>query len=265
MKANARPARPSWIAACGAAVCACSGATGNLSSDGAGSRAMDGAPGETANSSEIDGTVPVEAGERVEAGGQVEAGQPVGVVADGNVTAPADAAPADDPCPTDTFVALECDPACGDADVATCASAGCGLTHSVSLPAHELPYVIRTPSGPGTDAACASQCPGSGYVYGLGFVIPDGPPYRDPPTAFQVSVDPPWVIITDSPSVSSGHFPTRPYCDVPDADVESNCVSFVPGASGSIYVMTKDPAAPARNISFQASPAGATPAGCPSH
>jgi hypothetical protein len=86
-------------------------------------------------------------------------------------------------------------------------------------------------------------CPSGGYVYGLGFSLSVDP-------WVLVEVAPPWEIITSTQ--------TR-YCADSSAQV-STCAAVATQVNGNVYVMTRDPAAPARNITFTGS---STKPSCP--
>ena len=167
---------------------------------------------------------------------------------------PADASDAavyqSDPCPTSTLlmpVAFDCDPTCcsqdpncaqqkNDAGIdpdcpwATCAAGPTNLTTSgVNL-------TTRTADAPGTDPQCASRCPSGGYVYGFGFTLDAANPW------VQIQVGPPWDIITNSQS---------PYCTDANSSVSTTgCATIATLVNPTVYIMTRDPSAPARNISF---------------
>ncbi len=145
-----------------------------------------------------------------------------------------------DPCPSPLMVYLDCDPACSDAGGASlCRPATCG--HGpMFLPQGWTSGVIRTPDAPGTDPSCASACPSGGaYAYGLGFAYAD----MGAGGTFLVTVAPPWEIVTE----------TVPYCSEYDggsAYVTTNCQWGNLYGTTVFYVMTKDPNAPARNITI---------------
>jgi hypothetical protein len=157
-----------------------------------------------------------------------------------------------DPCPvltTKSPVFLECDslccgqdPACANPQEAgslydgNCSGATCGAG-PITIPPNEARFTVRTPNAPGMDPSCALKCSSAGYVYGLGFSMSNlGPGYR----VLLVSVGPPWEILGSS----------VPYCNAQFSSVATGCVATAVGAADSLYVMTKDPYAPARNIEF---------------
>jgi hypothetical protein len=152
-----------------------------------------------------------------------------------------DAEPAPDPCPPAPPASLMvCDPACaGSSFTATsCSEAKCGPMAVLKLPSSDqFPTSVRTPNAPGVDPNCQSQCPKDGWVYGIGLQIDTT--YKDP---FVVKVGAPWEII---------HASETPYCTDTHNYPPSPCAYVDPvGNANPIYIMTKDPNAPARNISF---------------
>lgn len=95
--------------------------------------------------------------------------------------------------------------------------------------------VVRTPEAPGVDPRCTSLCPSDGYVYGVGLSLSVEP-------WVLVEVAPPWEIITSSQT---------PYCADSLAKVSTvACAAVATHVNGNVYVMTRDPAAPARNITL---------------
>lgn len=159
--------------------------------------------------------------------------------------AEADAQVQDDPCPT-TPVLLNCASDCGGPSPA-CSSPGVTCSKSptsVSAKEHKaFPWVVRTPSHPGTDPNCAGLC-SSG-----------------PPPAFGVSVDigvpPDWVYdlrVTVSPPWRVFLSPFPEFCLTGSA---SGCV-VGQGASVSVHLVTDDPNAPARNALIERVPKPAT-------
>jgi hypothetical protein len=153
----------------------------------------------------------------------------------GVTDAPVDAEPPSDPCPnpSTTKVLYDCDTKCFPG--ANCSLATCGPTVTVNLLPFSVPYIVRTPEAPGVDPHCATQCPGSGYVYGLGFNV-DG----TNPNSLIVRVGEPWEII---------EYSRTPFCNDSHGYVKTGC-AILPDPIGMIFIMTKDPNAPARDISF---------------
>jgi hypothetical protein len=98
-------------------------------------------------------------------------------------------------------------------------------------------FEIRTPEAPGVDPNCDPLCPGKGYVYGVGFLVSNQNPF---PNGTIVKVSPPWVIVYGSSNTSFS-------CDY----TVTNCAEFLTGNTGPVYIMTKDPNAPARNATFE--------------
>jgi hypothetical protein len=110
--------------------------------------------------------------------------------------------------------------------------------------------VLRTPNAPGVDPACAARCPGSGYVYGMGFTIGG----TGPMGYVQVTVGAPWIMV----------WAGDPYCDYFDASgpgqTMTGCLTGLVKGGDYFYVLTKDPNAVARNIEVSFS---GTPFTCP--
>jgi hypothetical protein len=178
--------------------------------------------------------------------------------AGGDGPAPTDAArdasgidagePPSDQCPDPNSstmpVCLDCDKTCcatdpgcssaaNDAGVdPACAMATCG-SGSISAEMFAQACVVRTPNAPGTDPSCASLCPADGYVYGLGFSTSQSSNW------LMVTVGSPWEVVAGSQT---------PYCTDSTSKVTTNCASFATAVTSAFYVMTKDPNAPARNI-----------------
>jgi hypothetical protein len=165
----------------------------------------------------------------------------------GQDTAPPE--PPSDPCPDvanpGAFVALDCDSKCpggvaGSCDAYTCALTVTGIMGRVNGTPLSPPYQFRTPEAPGALSACTTQCPGSGYVYGLGFQIDTAYP-----GAFTVKVGPPWEVIKYS---------KLPYCTDATSFVVKTCAYLAYPPSGYVFIMTKDPNAPARNVLVEPQP-----------
>jgi hypothetical protein len=155
--------------------------------------------------------------------------------------------PSADPCPTASgsiHLLHDCDPACCSADpscaawgAGSCASATCGAGPEL-MPLNESFYV-RTPDHPGVDAKCAANCPSAGFVYGLGFKVNLSVSgyYR-----LLVGVGDPWVILPLSPT---------PYCPATPSHAQTGCDALFVSNGDTIYIMTTDPNAPARNITLE--------------
>jgi hypothetical protein len=159
-----------------------------------------------------------------------------------------------DPCPYDPDSGLsqdpsfiECDPHCGktypgflDASARLCPQTKCSAMPTLPLSLGLGTTVMRTPDAPGTDPNCAVQCPNGDYVYGIGLQISAS--LGD----LLVRVGSPWEII---------EYSQKPFCADSHAVVATNCAYvYVPATSGvveDLYIMTKDPGAPARNITFE--------------
>ncbi len=144
-----------------------------------------------------------------------------------------DAAP-DDPCPSQTNNYVNCSSTCGSSS--NCSTLSCG---SMAVPIEltswsQLPFVIRTPSQPGSDPACPTDC-GVPEVYALTFLA--NLPAMTPAADLEVTVGAPWNVSIFS-GVTGG--PSCPGSAKP-------CL-VSPGQSPVIGVWTSDPNAPARNV-----------------
>jgi hypothetical protein len=207
-----------------------------------------------------------ESGSDAFVGGDTVAADTVGTDTVTSADGPFDSAPPDggeppaDQCPNLSGpipVLLECDPVCcvqdpycvqhkTDAGVdPQCSSATCDngpLSHNQLGPVG----IVRTPGSPGVAAKCTSLCPSGGYVYGLGF------DFTSLGSFVKVQVGTPWEIVAHSQT---------PYCADANAIVTTTgCAVIGIAVDPFVYVMTKDPNAPARNITFQAS---STQPACP--
>lgn len=143
-----------------------------------------------------------------------------------------------DPCPSPLMSYMVCDSACpGPSNSSSqCAQAMCGASVPISTPPPaDFATFVRTPNAPGVDPNCAQECPSGGWVYGLGFQV------NPIPDAYTVKVGPPWEIFVASTMA--------PFCPMPNFAPVS-CMTIPSYSSGAIFVMTKDPNAPARNIEF---------------
>jgi hypothetical protein len=166
---------------------------------------------------------------------------------------PRDAGPdtASDPCPSGppaSYPDMDCDQTCSDAGTSFCATVKCGPTVSAIVGFDNgfrvaFPYRIRTPEGPGIDPNCAAQCPAGGYVYGIG--VKTNTAYTG--SSFIVKVGAPWEIIQGS---------QVPYCSDTNSLPPRQCAWFANLSPTPIYIMTKDPNAPARDILFDLQPDG---------
>ncbi len=151
----------------------------------------------------------------------------------------------DDPCPTKKPI-IDCSTGCGGPS-ASCAQAMCTNTFYSADPKPAFPYVIRTPSKPGTDPACVKQCGNGSTVYGIGLAwnFPVKPMF-----GMKVTVPKPWFVKID-------------YLDDPNhyclTGKESQCAVYGT-VSDNVYVLTTDPTAPAVNAVVEEVP---WPATCP--
>jgi hypothetical protein len=170
--------------------------------------------------------------------------------------------PPPDPCPEQTpppvdVGYIDCDSTCcaanadcdGNVPEATyCTDSTCSTGPFMVRDQGVDSFIVRTPDHPGSNATCATRCPGSGFAYGVGVTL-------DPThvTPVQVTVGPPWEIVGYS---------TTPYCPDSNSTVATTgCLFLNALAGGSIYIMTKDPNAPARNVTFTL----ANPQQCPTN
>jgi hypothetical protein len=156
--------------------------------------------------------------------------------------APPESAEAEGPpdqCYVPNFYYMSCDPSCpGPADAGNmCAMATCGPSIAVPVASpSQSPNgfsTIRTPNAPGTDPNCATQCPGGGFAYGIGLAVTDNP------YPFTVAVSPPWVVFAA--------FANAPFCP---GSAPSSCLAIKAATTTTVNIMTTDPNAPARNVTF---------------
>jgi hypothetical protein len=142
-----------------------------------------------------------------------------------------------DPCPTTGAFWFDCDTQCnprpGDhmaCQQATCTGGGSLSSGSVNP---QGTSTIRTPAAPGTDPKCATDCPALGLAYGISATLA---PFNN--TAYQVTVSPPWYLVSTS----------APFCTTSMFPATTGCLSFDGTAPETIYIITSDPNAPARNV-----------------
>jgi hypothetical protein len=148
---------------------------------------------------------------------------------------------ASDPCPPSAF--YDCDPVCCAAHPGcqpnNCLPIECPNPQAL-LPA-ESKFVIRTPDHPGANAQCVAACPQDGFVYGIGFTIDSLSSIR---TAL-VSVEPPWEVVEVYPAS---------YCTNSRSIVaQPGCSPLPIGVGSAINIVTRDPNASGRNITFELS------------
>lgn len=150
-------------------------------------------------------------------------------------------------CPVESpgvAVVVDCDEACADAGaMAPCATATCENGPIILMPLQAgFTQILRTPAAAGNDPACATDCPDGGYAYGLGIqfwgTTGDGPMGN-----VHMTVAPPWFIIYGG---------TR-YCDYRDSGpgYTASCVNDTFIGGEVFYIMTKDPNAPATNVTIK--------------
>ncbi len=160
-----------------------------------------------------------------------------------------------DPCPVNSFTQqyyLNCDPNCQSQEAVnqqtcqmlTCAS---GQTWSPGRPIIDCQQsiVVRTPSDPGVDPHCGSDCPAAGWVYGMAMAFAS-----NSNTGYSVTVSPPWYLITGT---------TEPFCQLPDGRAPSNCLWFDGTVGETIYAVTTDPSAPGKDVVLQCASQGVCP------
>lgn len=159
--------------------------------------------------------------------------------------APDTAPSSGDPCPSKA-IDVNCSSTCGGT-MSTCASAKCGTTAAPQIDSYsKLPFIFRTPDKPGVDPACATDCkPATTVAYGLLFTVQL--PYIK--NGYRVIVSSPWRI--RHPGGVS------PFC----ADLAPTIGCAYGDSYGEYLIETTDPNAPARNVTIEEIPAGAT--GCP--
>jgi hypothetical protein len=165
-----------------------------------------------------------------------------------------------DPCPvfvpSYTLVDLDCDPACVNQSTgqgANCARVSCAGkgTLSAGVPVLANTSVVRTPRAPGVDPLCADDCPSHSWAYGLSITVTANTPPNQGIQPYKVTVSPPWYLISGT---------STPFCQALDASGPTGCLWFDGSSGETIYVVTNDPNAPARNVVFQDS---ANPSACP--
>jgi hypothetical protein len=140
----------------------------------------------------------------------------------------------DDPCPTQTLNYLNCSTTCGPQN--TCSNDSCahsGVETQITSWS-QLPYVIRTPSHPGMDQACPTNC-GVVEDYALTVLIML-PPMGG--TEVEVTVGPPWHVANWGGGTGGSS------CPFGDAGA---CGQYLINGT-TVGVWTDDPNAPARNV-----------------
>jgi hypothetical protein len=148
-----------------------------------------------------------------------------------------------DPCPpTTASTPVQCDPACPGSTPSTCSMVTCASSATVMLNLGNSgdSTIVRTPDHPGTDPNCRTQCDSGPYVYGMGFILE--PPFFP----VLITVGSPWVILTEGGA--------QPFCNVSGSVISQGCYFLGQRTPNSlpqpVYIMTSDPEAPARNITF---------------
>jgi hypothetical protein len=148
-----------------------------------------------------------------------------------------------DPCPqVPVAIVYDCAGDCGpgilnDSD---CQSATCAGGKTLSAYPYNLDStaeVIRTPSTPGTDPVCAANCPSVGWAYAFGVTVNPQSPAQN----YKISVAAPWQLLVESTTNCLDASFYQPI----------SCLNFYSSASQTFYVLTKDPNAPARNLTIQ--------------
>lgn len=152
----------------------------------------------------------------------------------------------DDPCPTKKPI-IDCSTGCGGPS-AGCAWAMCYSGYTVNLSANAYPYVIRTPSKPGS-YPCDAQC-GDAAAPHPGMSVGFGNMTLKPTFGLKVTVPKPWFVALPNWAAADPHCVSVP---------QSQCVVSAVATSG-IHVLTNDPNAPAVNALVEEVP---WPATCP--
>lgn len=149
-----------------------------------------------------------------------------------------DATLPDDPCPPKLDV--NCSTSCGGP--AECFKvSSCSPGSSIPVPDDQFPFVVRTPSSPGslTDAfRCFKFCTGAATsLYALSFKITTLQPQ------VRVRVEPPWRV-ANRPSTNDACTTLKRSCE--------SMTHITGGSAIPIVVGTDDPNAPARNVIIEA-------------
>jgi hypothetical protein len=152
-----------------------------------------------------------------------------------------DAAPKDEPCPQKLDV--NCSASCGGPTKCSQVACNLPLTAGYVVSDDDFPFVMRTPSSPGSltpgglPPQCANIC-GGALFYGLHFrVITTTQPQ------LRVRVEAPWVISNAAATADNAACQYRVHC-----------MSLTVGSSPIVplVVATTDPNAPARNVVIEA-------------
>lgn len=158
--------------------------------------------------------------------------------------ASADAGPPDDPCPSQT-IGLNCSYSCGGptkdctsptVEAITCQdpSTSPGDSFPIFYPT-QFPFVLRTPSHPGTDPRCTAACNPPSTVFQI--LIDIHANLLAPATGVKVTVPAPWKV----------HMVTSDFNMCIPAS-QPNCGADDYGSGSFIEIVTDDPDAPARNV-----------------
>lgn len=110
----------------------------------------------------------------------------------------------------------------------------------------KLPFVIRTPSKPGTDPNCAAACgvswlPASTYGVGVSVAVPN-----DPSKQLKATIGAPWRVLMT--------WPDGDWCI--DATSQPLCKVWNFNSYAVVAFITDDPNAPARNGTIEEVPKG---------
>ena len=153
----------------------------------------------------------------------------------------------DDPCPTKKPI-IDCSTGCGGPS-ASCAQAICYAGGaSINMSANAYPYVLRTPSKPGS-YPCDGLCGDAGVPH-PGITVAFANMTLKPMFGLKITVPKPWFAAIPSWAVGDPHCVSVP---------ESQCVVSAVATSG-VTILTNDPNAPAVNALVEEVP---WPATCP--
>ncbi len=144
----------------------------------------------------------------------------------------------DDPCPTKAPL-VNCASDCGGPTPSCAQATSCGF-YLYDTKFIDYPYVVRTPSKPGTDPTCTALCSPASTVYGIG--IDFSPPYKVG-FGLKIKVKKPWFIRAESSVGGKDYF-----CPVSLAKQECFVWNEV---DPKITIFTDDPNAPAANVTIE--------------
>ncbi|MBK8998726.1 MAG: hypothetical protein IPM35_23640 [Myxococcales bacterium] len=150
----------------------------------------------------------------------------------------------DDPCPTKTPL-VNCASDCGGPTPSCAQATSCGFYY-FETKWIDYPYVVRTPSKPGSDPKCTGLCSPASTVYGMG--IDFSPPFKAG-YGLKIKVKKPWFVRAEGLWGS--------FC--PDSIAKQECTVWG-NVTPKITVFTDDPTAPAANVTIEEIP---LPGSCP--